>query len=34
MLCYLRGDSDKENFRLDFLYRYMDMKDEEEYEDW
>jgi hypothetical protein len=26
-LCYLRDASDKENFRFDFLFRYMNMKD-------
>ncbi len=33
-LCYLRDAPDRDNFRLDFLYKYMDMKDEEEYQDW
>ncbi len=33
-LCYLRRAVDQEEFRYDFLDKYMDMKDEEEYEDW
>lgn len=33
-LCYLRRAVDQEEFRYDFLDKYMNMKDEEEYEDW
>lgn len=35
-LIVLRFNTDRDNFRLDFLYQYMDMKeeDEDEYDEW
>lgn len=33
-LCFLREATSRDEFRHDFLYKYMNMKDEEEYEDW